>query len=186
MIIDEQTLQDFQCGHIDRLYMLLFPSLLCYAERMLGTQDAFMAEDCVQNAIYRVYLKRKTFADVLSMKSYLFACVHNEVITLKRRKALSDNFIKDQAFSENSLIDELVLQETLYKINKVIDTLSPDQQELFNMSFVDGMKNIEIAERLNLSPETIKKRKAKIVTLLRRHLKDDILAIAILAFLTGQ
>ena len=186
MNVDEKTLHDFRRGRIDRLYMQLYPSLLCYAERTLGAQDAFLAEDCVQNAIYKVYLKRKTFDDAMAMRSYLFACVHNEIVNIQRKNILNDKFVKEQPLTEETIFDELVLQETLNKIYKVIDSLSTEQRELFRMSFVDGLKNIEIAQQLNLSPETIKKRKAKIVNHLRQYFKDDITAQIVILFLACQ
>lgn len=186
MNVDEQTLQDFRKGRIDRLYILLYPSLLRYAERMLGTQHSYLAEDCVQNAIYKVYLKRKTFTDTLSMKSYLFACVHNEIVSIHRKEALNDRYLKDQPLTEEAMLDELMMQETLDKIFKVIESLSDTQQQLFKMSFVDGLQNIEIAKILNVSPQTIKKRKAKIINYLRKYFKGDIIAQLAITFMIAQ
>ena len=39
------------------------------------------------------------------------------------------------------------------------------------MSFEQGLKNVEIAQLLSLSPETIKKRKASVIKLLRECIK---------------
>ena len=42
-------------------------------------------------------------------------------------------------------------------------------QELFELSFEQGMKNAEIANLLNISESAVKKRKAQFITLLRQH-----------------
>ena len=43
-----------------------------------------------------------------------------------------------------------------------------DLRQIFEMSFEEGLQNVEIARRLTLSPETIKKRKARLISYLRR------------------
>lgn len=183
MVIDDRTLAEFKEGKIDRLYLKIYPSLVCYAERALGDRNSFLAEDCVQNAIYKVYDRRKTFASALDMRSYIFSCVHNEVVNVYRKSMLNEQFIRGSATIEDRLLDEYIVQETLDKIGRVVATMSDPQQELFRLLFVEGMKNVEVAELLAVSPETIKKRKAKLIAQLRDYFKGDAMASLAVTFL---
>lgn len=50
-MFDEKIFTDFQRGKIEPLYQNMYGDLLLYASRRLGGDVAFMAEDCVQDAI---------------------------------------------------------------------------------------------------------------------------------------
>ena len=174
MYISEDILRDFQRGNIAPLYQHLFPSLQRYAERVLGTDFAYLAEDCIQEAIFNVYQQRKEFHDPSHMRTFLFTCVHNEVISLLRKQNSRQQYLQQpQERFEDTLLDNLVLQETLDRLYAAIDQLPDTLRQVFDMSFEQGLQNKEIASQLQLSPETIKKRKAKLISLLRQKLKGD-------------
>ena len=84
MDISRQILEDFRKGRLETFYRELYPSLLRYAERTLGAEHAYQAEDCVQEAVYKVYLRRQQFQAADTMKSYLFMSLHNEIVSLFR------------------------------------------------------------------------------------------------------
>ena len=174
MFVSQDILREFQQGNIAPLYQHLFPSLQRYAERVLGGDYAYMAEDCIQEAIYNVYQHRKEFHDPTHMRSFLFTCVHNEVISLLRKQSTYQKYRQQTREAiEDTLLDNLVLQETLDRLYAAIDQLPDTLRQVFDMSFEQGLQNKEIASLLQLSPETIKKRKAKLISLLRERFKEN-------------
>ncbi len=174
MNISEHTLEEFRKGNIEPLYLEIYPSLLRYAERVLGESHAHEAEDCVQEAIYKVYLSRREFNSPMHMRTFMYTCIHNEIISLHRKQEVRYKFQDLQREDmEESLFDNLVLQETLDQLYQAIDALPPHLHEIFEMSFEQGLQNIEIAKLLQVSPETIKKRKAKLVSVLRDQFRDE-------------
>ncbi len=174
MYVSQQILQDFQQGKIESLYLELFPSLLRYAERVLGPDFAFEAEDCVQEAIFKVYQERREFRDPLHMRAFLFTCVHNEIVSIHRKHQTHAKYAsRQQDQFEDTIFDNLVLQETLDRLYAAIDALPVNLRQIFDLSFEQGLQNIEIAQMLSLSPETIKKRKAKMINILRDKFKGD-------------
>ena len=54
----EQLLSEFKSGNIGTFYNELYAKLLVYASRHLGPDYAFLAEDCVQDAVYKAYEQR--------------------------------------------------------------------------------------------------------------------------------
>ena len=74
---------------------------------------------------------------------------------------------------EEDFTNQYILQETLDKLFQAIDRLPDELRQIFDLSFEQGMKNKEIAALLSLSPETIKKRKARLIQTLREELKEE-------------
>ena len=72
---------------------------------------------------------------------------------------------------DDTFFDNMVLQETLDRIYEAVDRLPERLRSVFDMSFEQGLKNTEIAQQLSLSPETIKKRKASLLEMLRNALR---------------
>ena len=174
MDISEHVLNEFRRGNIEPFYLEIYPSLQRYAERVLGADGAYEAEDCIQEAIYKVYQSRKEFSNPMQMRTFMFTCIHNEIISLFRKNQTQGKFQKRyQAELVDSLFDNLVLQETLDRLYLAIESLPPHLHQIFEMSFEQGLQNIEIARLLQVSPETIKKRKAKMISLLRQKLHED-------------
>ena len=92
MVIDSEKFQQFCNGQPDALYKEAYPSLLSMANRMLSPLYAYLAEDCVQEAIYSAWNKRDIFKSPSNLKSYLFACVHNEAINILRKNTSKQKY----------------------------------------------------------------------------------------------
>ena len=72
---------------------------------------------------------------------------------------------------------EMMIQETLDLLYDAINALPGEYQQIFELSFVQGLSNGEIASLLNLSVSGTKKRKARFLELMRAMLsgRDDVL-----------
>ena len=147
------------------------PQLLIYAGRHLGKDYAFLAEDCVQDAIYQTYLHKDSLTSTFAFKSFLYSCIYNATISLLRRQAAKENYLSAYTKDEENenFLNSLIEQETLDMLWNAIGQLPKKFQELFELSFEQGMKNAEIANLLNISESAVKKRKAQFITLLRQH-----------------
>ena len=177
----QEAYEQFLQGEIGLFYKEVYPSLLVFTRRLLPKSLAYLAEDCVQEAIYRVYQSRRQFDTPLQMRSFLFTCIHNEIITIFRKSDRKERFLETRETIDNTLIDELVLQETLDRLYLAIDQLPDQLHRIFVLSFDEGLRHKEIAAILQLSPHTVKKQKAKLIQLLREHFKDDATMLFLLA-----
>ena len=81
--IDVQMLNEFKQGRLEMLYRRLYPALLLYAVRYAGEQNSFLAEDCVQNAVFNAWKRRLQFESVESLKSFLYISIKNPEFTGK-------------------------------------------------------------------------------------------------------
>lgn len=172
MLTEQQIYNDFKVGRIDDFYKQIYPQLLSYAARNLGAEYAFLAEDCVQNAIFKTYEHRGDFENLAPFKSFLFTCIHNEIISLFRKNSAKENYISQQEDEEQQLDFEnsLIEQETQNILYEVIEELPEHLRRIFDMSFTEGLKNAEIAQRIGISESAVKKQKAKLIETLRQKL----------------
>ena len=182
MRLTEQIVDDFRSGKIDSLYADVYPSLLVYATRQLGADYAFLAEDCVQDAIYKMYSIRETFDNAAHFKAYLFADLHNKAISELRKGQSRQHYLKDKKDFDEDLQASIIEQETLDLLYEAIDKLPKDLRHVFDLSFVEGLKNEEVAKMLECSVGTVKNRKAAIINFLRLSLGEAklLLLLAIL------
>ena len=107
--IDVQMLNEFKQGRLEMLYRRLYPALLLYAVRYAGEQNGFLAEDCVQNAVFNAWKRRLQFESVESLKSFLYISIKNEIVSLHRKAKASERYLsqlEDEVFFQNSVIDQ--------------------------------------------------------------------------------
>lgn len=166
---EEQILLDFTNGRIDSLYREWYSKLILYASRQLGYDLGFMAEDCVQEAIYKTYQARETLRSPFAFKSYLYACVHNQIISVMRKQSAQENYLSSS--EEEDFQNSYIEQETLDLLFRAIDNLPPKYKMLFDLSFEQGLKNAEVAKILSVSESAVKKQKAFLIQRLRDELK---------------
>ena len=190
METDSQIFLEFQEGKIDLFYKKMYPQLLSYAIRQLGSDFSFWAEDCVQDSFYKAYEHRVEFANPFLFKSYLFSCIHNEIISIQRHNEAVGHYMESKTNEESEeFVNSIIEQETLDILYDAIKALPENLQTLFKLSYIDGKKNAEIAEILGISERTVKRQKSMMIQMLRQSLikqtGNDLSALRVLLpFLT--
>lgn len=130
-----------------RIYAIAF--------RLLGTPSG--AEDIVQDVFLKLWLKKNELNAIEHFKAYLFTVTRNHIFTALKKVA------KEQAI-ENELVNHIrensdhfsVYKEYEQILQNAISKLPPQQGLIYKLSKEEGLKRQEIADRLKLSPETIK------------------------------
>lgn len=176
MVIKDIILRSFQDGKIETFYADVYPSLLTYAVRFLGDDYSFLAEDCVQDAVFKAYGLRMQFTSPTHFKSYLYTCVHNNAMDILRKNKSHDNYMQlrnDRNDHHYDMESAMIEQETLDMLYDAIEKLPEEMQRIFELSFEYGLKNAEVAEELGISESMVKKRKMKMIRLLRESFKTN-------------
>ena len=182
MTTPEHILAEFKSGKLETFYKNIYGQLLLYASRSLGTTYSFLAEDCVQDAIYKAYQQRETFSSVPTFKSFLYSCIRNAAIDILRKNHAQENYLSQQE-EDIEFLNSIIEQETLNLLHDSIANLPEKYQKIFELNFQQGLKNAEIANLLGITESAIKKQKAQMIELVRKDLKkktgNDLLAIII-------
>jgi len=173
MKISETMMEQFRQGDLLSFYQDVYPSLLRYSTRVLGDVHDHLAEDCVQEAIYKVYQKRDRFTNPTEMKAYLFMAVHNEIVDVFRKGERHEQYLKHKEWKEDNPIDSFLMQETLDLLYEAISQLPDELRTIYELVYEQHMKASDIAQRLNISTTTVARQKARLVEALRRYFRDN-------------
>lgn len=162
----------FVAGDVDLFYDKLYPGLLIYASRQLGDNFAYFAQDCVQDAVYNTFKRRNIFKNSAVWYSYLLRSIYNSTVDILRKNQSKNNYV-EHTYNNSLSYDvdiEMLEQYTLDRLQAAIESLPPKYREILRLSYVEGLKNSEIAERLEVAEITVKKHKARILAILRERL----------------
>ena len=102
----------------------------------------------------------------------------NQLRSQNLRLHVSDEFIKD---SEQDFYNYVMEEEAHRLFNKAIDNLPPQMRAVINFS-LDGLKNSEIAEKMNLSEGTVHSYKKEAYKKLKVSLREYYYLLSILLF----
>jgi len=145
--------------------------LVAYACKFTGNLE--MAREIVQDFFVRLYEKRNTLTIESSLKSYLYRSVYNCCLNYSNQKAIQDKHLRymelERGHSEH-LEEEIQTVELQQRIHTIIESLPPKCRQIFKMNRMDGLKNEEIALRLNLSKRTVETQISKALKILRKRL----------------
>lgn len=155
-----------------KLFFESFYSSLClFANKYLKDKDISL--DIVQDAFLYLWNKNADFQSLNAAKSYLYQYVKNRSLNYLRDKDLRQRLELQNLQSETFFRDSLIEEETFKIISDAIRTLPPQGHRVIELS-LDGFKNQEIADQLNISINTVKTIKLRAFAALRTELKYNI------------
>ena len=149
-----------------------------YSVALVLTKSVELAEDMVQDIFLKIWQKREQFTEVERFEDYLFIMARNHIYTELKKKARDDQFKQQvhQYFDSgiNNAEIQLLTKETQVQINKAIDQLTPQQQLVYRMSREQGLSHEEIAEKLNISRNTVRNHIVQSLKQIREYLNDNV------------
>ncbi|MFA6083201.1 RNA polymerase sigma factor [Mucilaginibacter sp.] len=123
------------------------------------TDSVELAEEVVQDAFLKIWLNRKALTSVKNFKAYLFVISKNHALNCLRK--LAKERIAQKSIEDNEVALEtanIIDNNDYYNLlDKAIDHLPPQQQKVYLLSRHDRLKYDEIANKMGLSRETVKK-----------------------------
>lgn len=184
--LDNDIIVSLRKGDPDALQTLLkhYYSALClFAERLLG--DSAAAEDIVGESFVKLWNKRTNFENHQNLKAFMYITIRNACLNhLKQQKRESLNQKQLAYFTgekEEFVLNEMIRAEVLKEIMEEINNLPEQCRKVLKLGYLEGMKNQEIADLLNISIHTVKNQKARAIQLLKIRLRDrDLMAFLIL------
>ncbi|MDD2960662.1 MAG: sigma-70 family RNA polymerase sigma factor [Muribaculaceae bacterium] len=121
-----------------------------------------MAEDAVQNLFLKIWIKREQIDAGAPFNYYLFTILKNDLLNILR-DTKSEVFKLEDCLEVLNKIDDTTEKETQEIIKeqsailrKAIDSLSPQKKTIFELKATGEYSNEQIANKLNLSINTVK------------------------------
>ncbi len=147
-----------------------YPRLVAFAIRFVADENE--AKDIVQECFVNFWEKRSEFSSD-AVSSLLFTMVRNACLNWLKHRAVVENYQTDyieksrgeeQLYNVDFLMNAdktLLYEELKEEINRVLNSLPERCRLVFRMSRFEGLKNREIAERLNISSTAVEKHISK-------------------------
>jgi len=165
-----------------QLFTIYFPRLNDFARKV--TKDDEISQDIVQEVFVKVWEKRLDITN-LNPEAFLFRLVRNRCIDYIKHLKIINNRLQEvrieSKYEELYRIDfignepyVLIEEELRDKINAVIRNLPERCREVFILSRMNGLKNREIADQLNISIKNVERHLSKAFQALRKNFSDEI------------
>jgi RNA polymerase sigma-70 factor (ECF subfamily) len=134
--------------------------ILYFAWRFLQSESK--AEDVLQEIFLKVWTSREQLRDIRNFKAWLTTITRNHIYNALRRLGTEEVFITELARRagpghEDTTQNAISFNEMERALQKAVSNLTPQQQKVFELSRIQGLKHEQIAERLDISRDTVKK-----------------------------
>lgn len=149
-------------------------------------KDRDVAEDIVQNLIFKIWEKRDTLNIPEEMKGYLFRSVLNNSLDYIRKN--NKNNISSEEISDNDDYsyneDKIETYELHEKVNKLKNNLPKSTINIFNLNRNEGLTYTEISKKLNISVKTVEYHMSKTLKYFKTNLSEYLSVFVFLILLT--
>lgn len=142
------------------------------------TRDYYLAQDVVQETLLKVYQKLEMVEDKEKLGAWLSTIATRTAIDFVRKESRTNELLHRYMDPENAnakmnqnVEQEVELNYVKGQIDEYINTLPPDQKNVYQLKNEYGLKEREIAELLQLNQNTVKTRLYRI----RKQLREIIL-----------
>lgn len=158
-----------------RIFKEYYAALCYYANRFVF--DRQEAEDIVEEVFEKLWGRDMEIENEKHLRSYLYMATKRVSLDHLRKsdhsKERQMNFALEIGEQEPGHINEIIRAEVLRDIYIAIQNLPEQCSKIVSMSYIEGFKNEEIAEKMGLSVQTVKNQKTKGVSILRGKLSSE-------------
>lgn len=141
-----------------QLFYLYAPFSAAIIKKIIGPGE--QAEDILQEIFLKIWIKRESLASVESPKAWVARVTCYACYNWLRHEKYCDEAttqIKYLLPDHNNEVEEAIgFTETTDNLAKAVKRLPPQTRMIFKLNKEEGMKISEIANYLQLSPQTVK------------------------------
>ncbi len=162
------------------IYEKWYGAIFFFAKRL--TNNTEVAADITSDSFYKLWQLHENFDSLPGIKAFLQVTTRNACLNYLR-----DTKYRDNARHELHYLASLEANEGMQDISEderkaqliklvyaAIGNLPRKCARIFQLSYLDGLKNTEIARQLNLSEQTVKNQKGRAIKLLKDLITRDV------------
>lgn len=151
-----------------------YSSFCLYANSILD--DLELSQDIVSDCFVRIWERKDKILIKTSIEKYLLLSVRNSIYSYlrsPRSRTVDINLIIERL--ENTPVEEYDIdkEETIQRVYKLIEELPEQRRRVLEMATFKGMSYKDIAEKLNISVNTVKTQLSRAYRFLREKLMND-------------
>lgn len=151
-------------------------------------KDEDVVQDLVQEAFIAFWKNRSNLADdELVYKSYLYSTVKNLCLNRLRHVKVVDRYQHIQQEKPQELLNQemviirkLIRAEIMEDVMRIIKSMPAGCQNVFRLSYLEGLNNEEVAKALSITVNTVKTHKRRGLRLIRAKINPEFYSILFL------
>ncbi len=145
-----------------------------YAFALNLSKNSHEAEELVQSVFVSVWETRKNIDPAKSFHAYLFSIARNRFYNILRKRITESCYVDYMLHQENQTDNELEKRVEDNEINEIIHKLIQQvpkrRQEIFRMNRDENFSYKQIAEKLQISENTVDTQIRNVLNFLRKEL----------------
>ena len=169
------SIKDGDIQAFEIIFKSHYVKLTIYANKFLN--DLNVSEEIVSEALTQVWERRDSIVFSISVTPYLYKMVQNKCMNYIKHQKVENEYVNYML--RNNLLDEVpendtnpyLEKELAQQIRLAVENLPDKCKLVFEMSRFEFLKNKEIAERLNISQNTVERHITLAFEKLRKSLK---------------
>lgn len=169
------SIKDGDIQAFEIIFKSHYVKLTIYANKFLN--DLNVSEEIVSEALTQVWERRDSIIFSISVTPYLYKMVQNKCMNYIKHQKVENEYVNYML--RNNLLDEIpendtnpyLEKELAQQIRLAVENLPDKCKLVFEMSRFEFLKNKEIAERLNISQNTVERHITLAFEKLRKSLK---------------
>ncbi len=155
---DHSALGQFYSQH----HLVLFN----YTNKLLN--DRLISQEIISETFLKFLTLRSNFDNLNSIRAFLYVTCRNAAYDYLKygekgknlKQVNSDNLNElDLKINDENILNDIIRAEVLTQLYAEIKSLPKQQQNVVRMYYVDGLSTEEIANQLNISPDTVRSTK---------------------------
>lgn len=177
---------------VHELFKIYYSRLMLFALRFVEEEAA---EDIVQDVFLSIWERKDELELGDQISSFLYRSTYSKCLNhIKHEQVVKGYGENQQKLSaeraayfnpdNNDVIQQIENEELRKSISQAINELPDKCREVFRLSYLDEMKNKEIADFMHISLRTVEAHMYKALKYLRGRLKENDLFLVMLIFFT--
>lgn len=168
------------------VYRHLYQRVYWFARKFV--EDKEDARDLTAETFVQLWQQNNTFETLDAVSAFLYVTVRNKCYNLLKHRKMKASRRDDllRLFAERGqgdFFEEQVQLQLVRSIYAEVDKLPARMQEVFLLSYRDGLKPAEIAERLQIKAQTVTNQRVTAIRLLQLALSKELMMFPLLLLL---
>jgi RNA polymerase sigma-70 factor (ECF subfamily) len=173
--VREDILLAFKQGDLnafDGIYDQFRKPIIRFCKCMVSIEDA---EEITADVFVKLWKTRDRWDNILNIKAFLYMSARNacfDFLKSKQSKTRSREIITDILDKEQEYILQSEIEsEVIILIKQEIERLPDTCRTVFKMSYFEDLQNSDIAQKLNISYQTVANLKSLALNTIKKNLK---------------
>lgn len=164
-----------------------------YCNRLYGfifryVKQKVDVEEIVQEVFSKIWEARNKIDVHSSFESFIFTIAYNSTISLLRKRVNENKYVDhikslQQVKNADDILEDIHFKELKGKVQLLLNQLTPRQKQIFQLSREDGLSHREIAEKLNISVNTVKNHMVSTLSFFKSKIDKTLIVNALFIYL---